>query len=515
MDHCEMNVARYRRSPIRCRVLAGSLLLAVIGAVATAPAVGAVPLSHASPVSAAQPGQPTLSGPTPGTVSWSVVPASATAPDSRTVYKYLNIQPGSTIFDHVAVFNRSLQSAAFSIYATDATGTSTSGALTLLPANSRPFSIGAWTTFPGHGGQFSIIIPGGKGIIIPFDIKVPRRATPGDHVGGMIAAVGVPHRAANGQLVTVYERIAVPIELRITGKLVAALTVQSVSVGYSTPFNPFGGGSAHVTYSVANTGNVLLTGNQVVTFTGPFGGKSTIRMHKLPTILPGDSVQYTASAGGLYPAGSVGAHVTVTPTWPADFTPLPVELVSASGSSSAFEFPWALLVLVILLGGGGYGWSRVMRVRRRAHQAEIALAAEQARKETERRLLGGSNGKSIDKSALDPGQPAGSNAKPARPATKPGKPAASTGKPAASAAKPAASTGQPATSADKPDKPDRPAGTTTRPARPTGSTTRPARPGQPDQPTGSTASPAASVGKSVQPSGLIPAASPNGADKPE
>ena len=51
--------------------------------------------------------------------------------------------------------------------------------------------------------------------------------------------------------------------------------------------------------SVADAGNVLLAGTQVVTVTGPFGAKSTIRMHALPTILPGDSVQYSVSAGGL------------------------------------------------------------------------------------------------------------------------------------------------------------------------------------------------------------------------
>ena len=118
----------------------------------------------------------------------------------------------------MAVFNRSSQAVAFSVYATDATGTSADGALTLLAGNQHPKNIGAWTTFPGHRGQLSIIIGGGKGIILPVTIKVPRRATPGDHVGGMIAAVGVPHRASSGQLVTLYERIAVPIELRITGR---------------------------------------------------------------------------------------------------------------------------------------------------------------------------------------------------------------------------------------------------------------------------------------------------------
>ena len=463
MDLCEMNVARHHRSPIRSRVLAGGLLLAVIGAAAAGPATpaAAVPLSHASPVSAARPGQPARSG--PGVVSWSVVPASATAPDSRTIFAYTDIKPGTTIFDHVAVFNRSNQPVAFSVYATDATGTSATGALTLLPTNARPISIGAWTTFPGHIGQLSVIIPGNKGVIEPFTITVPLRATPGDHIGGMIAAVGVPHRTTAGQLVTVYERIAVPMELRVTGQLVAALRVESVSVGFSNPFNPFGTGSAHVTYSVVNTGNVMLTGTQVVTIAGPFGAKSTIRMHALPTVLPGDSVPYTASSGGFYPAGSVTAHVTVTPGWPANATPLPVTLLSTSASGSVFTFPWALLVLVIVLAGGGFGWSRVVRRRRRAHEADIALAAEQARQETERRLLGGSNGKSEAKSALK--SDTKSNGKPAaaaKPDAKPtAKPAPKSGvKPAA---KPARPPGPPRT---------RPPGATTttriRPATPAG-----------------------------------------------
>ena len=496
-----MNVARYRRSPIRShrspirsRVLAGSLLLAVIGAIATAPAATARPSSPASPISAARPGQPALSGPAPGQVSWSVEPAGATAPDSRTIYDYTNIVPGSTIFDHVAVFNRSLQAVAFSIYATDATGTSPSGALTLLPTNSRPFSIGAWTTFPGHRGQLSIIIPGGKGVIEPFIIRVPRRATPGDHVGGMIAAVGVPHHTSTGQMVTLYERIAVPIELRVTGKLVAGLTVQSVSCGFSTPFNPFGGGTADVTYSVANTGNVLLGGTQVVTVTGPFGAKSTIRMHALPTILPGDSVRYSASAGGFYPVGSISAHVTVTPAWPKDATPLPVSLASTSASGSAFALPWALLVLLILLAGGGYGWRRASRGRRQAHQAEIALAAEQARKETERRLLGGSNGKSGHKPAFEPTKPDSSSAKPSASASKPAASATKPTKPATSTTRPATSTTKPATS-------------TTRPVRPA----EPAEPAKPPE----TTEPTETSAKSAQSSGTTQAGSPNGASHPE
>lgn len=381
-----MNISICRAKPIgvrllaglRARLLAGGLLLTTIAAgVATAPAAVAVRAAVAAPA--------------PGQISWSVTPASATAPDSRPLFSYQNVPPGASVSDHVAVFNHSAQAVAFSIYATDASGTTANGALTLLPANQKPTDIGSWATFGGHGSQVSVVIPGGKGIIEPFAITVPRLATPGDHTGGMIAQIALPQRNATGQPVTLYQRIAVPVELRVTGQLHAALQVRSVSAGFGNPVNPFGGGSAAVSYTVVNTGNVKLTGSQVVTITGPFGAKSTIRPRALPVVLPGDSISYTVSAGGIYPAGPVAAHVTVTPGWPRNNAPLTAPLTLASGSTSLFAVPWALIVLVILLTGAGFGGWRTLRWRRGKHQAEIAAAAEQARRETELRLLGGSN----------------------------------------------------------------------------------------------------------------------------
>jgi hypothetical protein len=385
-----MNIPRTRRNSSRGRVLAGGLLLAAIGAAtaAVAPAAVAMPLTHASHASPSRAGKDGSGAPAAGEITWSISPASATAPDSRLRFSYTSIEPGSTISDHLALYNYSSQSVAFEIYATDATGTTQSGALTLLPANTKPTDIGSWVTFTGHVSQLSIIVPGRKAIIEPFTLAVPTHATPGDHTGGMIASVGTSHRNGAGQVVTLYQRIAVPMELRVTGKLVASLQVNSVSAGFSNPVSPFSGGTAHVTYSVANTGNVRLTGTQLVKVTGPFGISAKVKARALPVVLPGDSIKYTVSLGGLYPAGPMNAQVTVTSGWPKDETPLKLPLALASGSASLFAVPWALIVVIILLAGGGYGILRMWRWRRREHYAEVAAAAEHARLETERRLLG-------------------------------------------------------------------------------------------------------------------------------
>jgi len=379
-------------SRIRGRIWAGSLLLAtIVGAsVTVGPAAVAAPLSAAAPSQAVrQAGGGSGNGGVQSQVSWSILPATAKGPDStRTLFTYGTVKPGSTIIDHVEIANRSKQGASFSIYATDATGTTLSNALTLLPVGKKPVDIGAWTTFPGGAAQLSTVIPGGKAIIVPFTIAVPRLATPGDHTGGMIAQVAIPHKNSAGEVVEEYQRIAVPMELRVSGALRAGVQVQSISAGFSDSINPFGNGSATISYTVANTGNVRQTGTQVVTVTGPFGQAETVRPPKLPTVLPGDSVRVTVTVGGLYPAGPMSARVTVTPGWPPLTAPLSQSAPRTSGSASLFAMPWSVVGLIVLLAAIGVGLRQWLRWRRREHRAEIAAAAAKARRETERRLLG-------------------------------------------------------------------------------------------------------------------------------
>lgn len=382
-------------SRTRGRLWAGGLLLAIIAAASMTSGQAAIASSAA--VSSATPSAPAQhagggsgngNGGVQSTVSWSVFPATATGPDrSRVMFSYGTLKPGSTIVDHVEIANRSRQAAAFTIYATDATGTTLNNALLLLPAGARPVDIGSWARFPGGASQLSTVIPGGKAIIEAFTLRVPAFATPGDHTGGMIAQVGIPHRNAAGEMVVEYQRIAVPMELRVTGAMHAGLQVQSISTGFDDSLNPFGSGSAAISYTVANTGNVRQTGTQVVTVTGP-GQSRTVRPVKLPTVLPGDSVRVTVKVGGLFPDGPMTARVTVTPGWPPRTEALTVNAPQTSDTASLFAMPWSLVGLIALLIAIGVGLWQFLRWRSREHRAEVAAAAAKARRETERRLLG-------------------------------------------------------------------------------------------------------------------------------
>jgi hypothetical protein len=205
----------------------------------------------------------------------------------------------------------------------------------------------------------------------------------------MVAAVGVTHKNAAGEAVVENYRIAVPIELRVPGALHAGMQVQSISTGFSDPINPFGAGSATISYTLTNTGNVRQSATPAVRITGPFGQAATVHPPKLPTILPGDSVRVTATVPGLFPDGPMTAHVDVESGWPKGTIPLANAAPAVTGSASLFAFPWSLLGLILLLAAIGVGVWYYRRWRRRLRRAELAAVAARARRDTERRLLGG------------------------------------------------------------------------------------------------------------------------------
>jgi hypothetical protein len=368
----------------RGRVLAGALATAAVAlaGAAAAPAALAAPSSHAASA------VPATSQAGPATISWSVSPASATAPDTRSKYTYTNIKPGSTITDHIAIFNRGSQATAFEVYGTDAIGTTPSNVLILLPVNKTPKDIGSWVSIAQHASPQSIVVPAGRGVIEPFTIAVPHQAAPGDHVGAIMAQVSFQRTTNTGQVITENQRLGVPIFLRVYGPLHPGLAVESISAGFSTSLSPFGTGSATVSYTVHNTGNVLLGGSQQVKVTGPFGESATARLKSLPTVLPGDSVRITAHPGALYPSGPLTAHVTIAPQNPPGQPLLATRLAAVTSTASLFATPWPLIVLILLIAAIVIGLIYGLRSRRRSLQATLNAVADRARKETERRLLG-------------------------------------------------------------------------------------------------------------------------------
>jgi hypothetical protein len=386
------------RIPRPRRALASASLLAglAVAAAAVAPVASAAPkaetASRAAIVAGAAtaPGSAPVPGAKPGQISWSALPSDAQGPDRRPKFVYNDIVPGSVIHDRVAIINRSLASVSFSVYATDSTGTTAQNVLTWLKVGDKPKDIGRWEQFQLSKQvtpSLSVVIGGRQGIIVPFTIKVPTFATPGDHTGAVMAQVGLPRQVSKSSSVIIYNRIAVPIELRVKGPYHTGLRVQSVSTSFGNSINPFGGGSAIVSFTVANTGNLRLTGSDLVKVTGPFGMSAMAKVPHLPVILPGDSLRVTAAATGLYPAGPMSAHVGVSPGWARDEQPVSgMLLAQTQADASLFAVPWSLIGVILLLGAVGFGVWYFLRWRRQQHVAEVTEAVQRARRETASRL---------------------------------------------------------------------------------------------------------------------------------
>jgi hypothetical protein len=216
----------------------------------------------------------------------------------------------------------------------------------------------------------------------PITLTVPANATPGDHVGGVVASVS---EALQGGKFAREDRVGVAMYLRVAGPLHPALSVESASTnGFHGTANPFGGGSTTVSYTVHNTGNVRLSGNQEVTVTGLFGiPLATVRPATLQQVLPGDSVRVVAHLTGVFPAGPLDVHVKVTPAEVPGSPHLTVPLAAGAYTVSMWATPWSQLGLLILLVAAAFGVRWWLRGRRRRRSDLLAAAVEQGRREAQ------------------------------------------------------------------------------------------------------------------------------------
>lgn len=312
----------------------------------------------------------------PGQTRWAVHPSAKTTLDARNAFTYTGVEPGARISDYVAVINESLHPQKFAVYASDALITPKTGAYDLLAAGQKPTTVGAWI----HLAQTSITLKAGARAIIPFTLTVPAREAPGDYSGGIVAQVAV----AGAHGVTVDERIGARVYLRVAGTLTPKLSVTRLLTTYHGTANPVSGGSATVTYTIVNTGNVRLGYAQQLKLSGWFGS-TTVQLPGLAQLLPGSSFRVSKTIPDVYPAGTLTAHVLLT-ALPVAGSTTPSAPV-ADQSASLFEFPWpqlvALLVLALLVLGA---WLLVRW--RRGRVLALLNAAEDRWQRAEARAAG-------------------------------------------------------------------------------------------------------------------------------
>lgn len=323
----------------RCR-----LLVAALGALVAAALVPAGPAAAAS------------------NGKWSVFPTGAPGHHPRAFFVPV-LTPGKAVADSVTVANYTASALTFNLYAADAINTP-GGGLSLRRRTDVQRDIGRWIHLPVS----TLAVPAHGTSVVPFTIAPPRQASPGDHVGGIVAeqTQGTPSSAGSVPI-TVVQAVGVRVYGRVVGPLQPRLAVSGLSLSVTSPVTAqFGGpADAHVAFSVRNPGNTVLNPVATVVLSTPLGTAAR-RSFTVNQLLPGSSTRYTLAFLGVNTAGHLRATVTVTSPH-----------TGASAEVATWLVPWALLAVVVV-GLALLGWLLVRRRRRRRRNAAPLAGADGA-----------------------------------------------------------------------------------------------------------------------------------------
>ena len=322
-----------RPAPRRLLSALGAAVVVTAGLVAT---LVAAPAAHAADGDQ----------PSPATVGVATRPAGGDGrPDGRTRFSY-SADPGQSVTDQVLVGNTGTERQDFTVYATDAFN-GQDGTFSLLPTADVPTSVGAWLRFDNGADRIQFSLEPNEVRLLPFTVTVPATATPGDHVGGLVASV-----VEEGQQVSLDRRVATSIFARVSGELQPQLSITSYSASYEGDWwNPFAG-SIRLRYTVTNPGNVALAGNitsGVRTWLGiPATGE---RGGSIPVLLPGNTASYDFTVNGVGQWFYLNPGTTLSPFVESSDTALQLPVTAVSRDTVVFAVPWTVLILLVLAAG--------------------------------------------------------------------------------------------------------------------------------------------------------------------
>lgn len=304
--------------------------------------------------------------------SWSVYPVSRLA---ARPYFYLSADPGQSIEDKVTVANKTGGPLTFRLYAADAYNTARDGGFAVRTVREKQRGVGAWARL----ARSRVTVPAHGSVTVPFTLRVPERAEPGDHAGALVALdERIDAGDGTASAVGVRRAVGARIYLRVGGPTVPALAVEKVHVSHHQPLVPgLGESGATISYTLHNTGNVTLNPKVRLRAEGLFGRTLLSRgLTKIPSeLLPGQRVRLTEPWHGA-PQLDWG-DVTLTASAPG---------THESASTSFLAVPWLVVAVVgvgiaaaVLVIRARRGGTRPWRLRVRRGRARPSVPVRPSR----------------------------------------------------------------------------------------------------------------------------------------
>jgi hypothetical protein len=348
----------------RSRVARSALAAVAAGVVAMAPVPAVAGALHGS-----------VPAPTPKSRAFfGLGPATQGKIDGR-AYFFWSATPYSSLADQVVVVNFGIKPVTVRLFVTNAYS-GPQGVTGFLPRGQAKGGPASWITvhFPNNSPVLHLA-PRSK-VTLPISVIIPKNAPPGDHVGAVIAALTSVVQVKGHAKLHLVQQVGVRVISRISCPpnrphcLNPQLSVLNLRVSHSDSLNPFGSGSAVLSFVVKNTGNELLGGKVTASVSGLFGSTSTgSQVITLPVLLPGGSYRASLRVSGIYPELVETAQVKVVPLVVKGqndgFVP------NFYASATYWSLPWAWLILfIVLVAAVIFVWLRRRRGRRATPEAE-------------------------------------------------------------------------------------------------------------------------------------------------
>ncbi|MFI1352875.1 WxL protein peptidoglycan domain-containing protein [Streptomyces sp. NPDC020898] len=268
--------------------------------------------------------------------SWSVFPAASAV--AQRPYFYLSADPGTTVEDRITVANKTDRPLTFRLYGADAYNTVRDGGFAIRTLDEKQRGVGAWA----RPAKSRVTVPAHKSVTVPFTLRVPEGAEPGDHVGALVA-LDERIDAGDGSLALGVRRaVGARVYLRVSGPAVSAIAVEKVRISHDQPLVPgFGDSAATISYTLHNTGNVTLDPRVELRAQGLFGRTLLARdLTELPSeLLPGQRVRLSEPWRDA-PQLDWG-DITLTAS---------AKDTRESASVSFFALPWLMALVLAVFG---------------------------------------------------------------------------------------------------------------------------------------------------------------------
>lgn len=214
---------------------------------------------------------------------------------------------GATIHGAVRVLNVGNRKGSASLYAVDGTTGQTSGAVYRSRQQKRK-GVGAWLRL----SKTRVTLAPGAMKSIPFTVRVPSKASAGQHLGGIVVQASAPQSKTVGKTrrssfrIKIQELSVVAVQVKLPGRRVVKMAITSLRPS-AIP------GHQDLLIGLSNLGNVLLKGKGSLTVVDSSGKRLKHRAFPLDTFVPHTHIDFPVyTAGKALPVGSYEGTVAIT-----------------------------------------------------------------------------------------------------------------------------------------------------------------------------------------------------------